>query len=161
MRSPTESASSSGRLDHAAVILFADAKVEIDAEPESQGVVVRFSALDGRAVLPVQEADLEGINLSGRPEEVPGGRGRALVAAVGEIRGAHDLKILIGQNIEGGPDNLFAGTTTAHDEGRASREFNCGVFEGGRNEQETRLHIDGRWWYRRTGCQARPQCSGR
>ena len=44
--------------DHAAVILLANAKIEIHTEPETEGVEVRLAALNGRRALPFQEADL-------------------------------------------------------------------------------------------------------
>ena len=72
--------------DHAAVILLANAKIEIHTEPETEGVEVRLAALNGRRALPFQETDLPGIDRFRVAEEIPPGLAGSLVGAVAEIR---------------------------------------------------------------------------
>jgi len=71
---------------HAAMVLLADAEVEVHPEPEAEGVEVGLAAFDGRGALALQEPDLPRINGFRVAEEIPSGLARALVGGVAEIR---------------------------------------------------------------------------
>ena len=128
------------RLDHAAMILLADADVEEHAEPDAEDVEVQVAALDGRGALALEVADLEGVHDARLAEEVPRRLGGAGVLRVREVRARDDLEVLVGEDVDRRTHHVVR--AAGHDEGRALRQLRSEELERGRHEQDARLDVD-------------------
>ena len=122
------------------MLLFPDTEVEVDAEPHAERVEVGLAALDGRGAFPAEETDLERISLSRVAEQIPCRGGVALIRGVREVRGAHDLQVLIREDVQSRTNNIVG--TAGSDERRAAGELDGEVLERSRDEQELGLDAD-------------------
>ena len=123
------------------MILFADAHVEVHAEPDAEDVEVQVPALHGRRALALEVADLEGVHRAGLAEEVPRGLARAVVLRVREVRAGDDGETLVGEDVHGRTDRVLR--SAGHDERRTLRQLLREELERRRHEQDARLDADG------------------
>ena len=87
------------------MILLTDTEVEIDAEPEAEGIEVGFAAFNSRSPLAFEEADFPGIDGLGIAEQVPAGLTCTFIGTVAEVRTGHNLQVFISKDVQSRTDS--------------------------------------------------------
>ena len=123
------------------MVLFADAHVEVHAEPDPEDIEVQVAALHGRRALALQVADLEGVHRPRLAEEIPRRLARARVLCVGEVRAGDDGEVLLREDVQRRADRLLR--AAGHHQRRATRQLDREELERRRDEQDRRLDADG------------------